>query len=181
MTAPASREGRPVNTKGLLWALAQTGCAGQVGTQLPPRRHALAAKSSEPSISAEAGLRVPRRGEAASPAPCCPLPLHTRGQPCPPGHTAPALGAGRCLSQERDGTVTLGSSSRSPRPTDLVRHLPLPQVWERLCSPAARPRRAVCATAGKGAHGSWPQGFGMVLRRPAWDLGILRLSGNLFC
>lgn len=96
------------------------------------------------------------RGEAASLAPCCPLAPHGQGQPCPPGHAAPGLGAGRGLSQEPDGAVTLGSSGQSPRPTDLVRHLPLPRAWERLCSPAARPRRAVCATAGKGTHSSWP-------------------------
>lgn len=127
-------KGWPVNTTELLRALAQTGCAGQVGTQLIP----------------------------------C-LFLQPAWHPCT---AVPGAGRGRWLSPAPDGAVTLGSSGRSPRPTDPVRHLPLPRGCPGSAVPSPGQGRAQAA-AGPGISA----GHGCPERDPAF----LRLSGNLFC
>lgn len=130
------------------------------GTQLPLCCYVPAASASLLSISAEAGAVLP-------------TPLHSRRQPCP-------AGAGCCLSPEPDGAVTLGSSGPSPQLSDPVGHLPLlsPGTGSAVPQPASG---AACATARKGTHSSWLWNFGTALTCPAWDTGILWLSGNLFC
>lgn len=73
--------------------------------------------------------------------------------PAPPlawgscAHTAPGLAVGRWLSPAPDGAVTLGSSGRSPRPTDPVRQLPPPRAGAGLC----------CPQPGRAREGRWQQ------------------------